>query len=153
MLCTRRYSSFYVIKQVEALQCTDGDAKMIRVQLKCRDGNMFNNVIKVVTNCRCKLHPTQPQMRTNAQKMQQNDNMMINPDIMAIAAGQFWYKKQLKYCYNNFVILTAVFTDRCRSLRIYLSLLLLFNCSLSRSMDIHYRLSHHCYCIIYLFIQ
>lgn len=72
---------------MEALQCSDGDVKMVRVQLKCRDGNMFNNVIKVVKNCRCKLHQTQPQMRSNSQTKVQRAT--INPDIMAIAAGQF----------------------------------------------------------------
>lgn len=85
-LSQRHRSSSSDNAQVEALQCADGDVKMIRVQLKCRDGNMFNNVIKVVTNCRCKLHQTQPQMRKNSLSMQHS---IINPDIMAIAAGHF----------------------------------------------------------------
>ncbi|XP_022160880.1 uncharacterized protein LOC111026992 isoform X2 [Myzus persicae] len=87
-LSQRHRSSPLDNAQVEALQCYDGDVKMVRVQLKCRDGNMFNNVIKVVTNCRCKLHQRQPQMRSNS-PTHSPPRATINPDIMAIAAGQF----------------------------------------------------------------
>lgn len=77
--------------QVEALHCVDGDVKFERVQLKCRDGNTINNVIKVVTNCRCKLHQVQPQMRntrnTGTSNTQQSG--VPNPDIMKIANGTF----------------------------------------------------------------
>ncbi|XP_026807728.1 uncharacterized protein LOC113550216 [Rhopalosiphum maidis] len=85
-LSQRHRSSMLDNQQVEALQCTDGDVKMVRVQLKCRDGNMFNHVIKVVSSCQCKLHPKQPQMRSN---LLSSPRATINPDIMAIAAGQF----------------------------------------------------------------
>uniref|UniRef100_A0A2S2NIN8 Sclerostin domain-containing protein 1 n=1 Tax=Schizaphis graminum TaxID=13262 RepID=A0A2S2NIN8_SCHGA len=85
-LSQRHRSSILDNQQVEALQCTDGDVKMVRVQLKCRDGNMFNHVIKVVSSCQCKLHPKQPLMRSN---LLSSPRATINPDIMAIAAGQF----------------------------------------------------------------
>ncbi|KAF0753518.1 Sclerostin domain-containing protein 1 [Aphis craccivora] len=85
-LSQRHRSSMLDNQQVEALQCTEGDVKMVRVPLKCRDGNMFNHVIKVVSSCRCKLHPKQPLMRSNSLS---SPRATINPDIMAIAAGQF----------------------------------------------------------------
>jgi len=85
-LSQRHRSSMLDNQQVEALQCTDGDVKMVRVQLKCKDGNMFNHVIKVVSSCQCKLHPKQPLMRSN---LLSSPRATINPDIMAIAAGQF----------------------------------------------------------------
>lgn len=85
-LSQKHRSSMLDNQQVEALQCTDGDVKMVRVPLKCRDGNMFNHVIKVVSSCRCKLHPKQPLMRSNSLS---SPRATINPDIMAIAAGQF----------------------------------------------------------------
>ncbi|XP_025200335.1 uncharacterized protein LOC112598169 [Melanaphis sacchari] len=84
-LSQRHRSSIHDNQQVEALQCTDGDVKMIRVQLKCRNGNMFNHIIKVVANCSCKLHPKQPLTMSNSLSSQR----AINPEIMAIAAGQF----------------------------------------------------------------
>jgi len=95
----RQRSSMMTIKQdinVEALHCVDGDVKFERIQLKCRDGNMINNVVKVVTNCRCKLHQIQPQMRntrtTGSSTTQQSGIMnpgMMNSDIMKIATGTF----------------------------------------------------------------
>ncbi|VVC36434.1 Hypothetical protein CINCED_3A020430 [Cinara cedri] len=72
-------------EQVEALHCVDGDSKLVRVQLKCRDGNTLNNVIKVVINCHCKLHQIQPQMRSNIPKFQSGPSQ----DVMDIAAGNF----------------------------------------------------------------
>ncbi|XP_050443860.1 uncharacterized protein LOC126847570 [Adelges cooleyi] len=61
----KRVRPSYLTKtqQVEALHCVNGDTKMLRVQLQCQDGAMLNNIIKVVTSCRCKLHQIQPQMR------------------------------------------------------------------------------------------
>ncbi|XP_050524416.1 uncharacterized protein LOC126896034 [Daktulosphaira vitifoliae] len=50
-------------QQVEALHCVNGDTKLLRVKLLCQDGAVLNNVVKVITNCRCKLHPVQPQIR------------------------------------------------------------------------------------------
>lgn len=88
-LSQRHRSSPFDNQQVEALQCADGNVKMVRVQLKCRDGNMFNNIIKVVSNCRCKLHPTQPQMRSHTHTMVKRERAPISPDIMALAAGRF----------------------------------------------------------------
>jgi hypothetical protein len=74
--------------QVEALHCVDGDVKLKRVQLLCRDGNKVNNVVKVVTNCRCTLHQIQPQMRSNASPIRQMAT--VDPEIMQIAAaGKF----------------------------------------------------------------
>lgn len=79
-----------MLQQVEALHCVDGNSKLIRVQLQCKDGNTLNNVIKVVTSCRCKLHQIQPQMRSNtASTMSSSMKDMINPDIMQIASGKF----------------------------------------------------------------
>lgn len=77
--------------QVEALHCVDGDSKLVRVQLQCKDGNTLNNVIKVVTSCRCKLHQIQPQMRSNTPSITSSSmqDMMVNPDIMQIASGKF----------------------------------------------------------------